>query len=314
MSSSVSLGMKRILGHLLAIFVAGTTPLIADSAATVTEAVNQVTHGSSQATDTSPAKAGTHLQDGEYLKTGVKSRAELQLANQSITRMGANTIFNYSVASNEIDLQAGTILFSKPKDGKEMTIKTASVTAAVVGSTVLAQVGINSRFVESNNTSNRGLGIVFAVIEEDKDSPTILTINGVGHELTSGQFFFFTPGMPPVIGSFDLPVFVKTCPLLTRFRPLPNQPYIAREIIRYNDDKGRGFVGLPTPPFFRIDFNGFVFTLPILAHDSAGSAVHQFFMPPEHPSVQSSSGGSQGSGSPPFNIINTGTFTDTSGG
>ena len=64
-----------------------------------------------------PAKVGTTLQDGEYLKTGAKSRAELDLANQSVTRVGANTIFNYTAGNNEVDLQAGTILFSKPKDG-----------------------------------------------------------------------------------------------------------------------------------------------------------------------------------------------------
>ena len=70
--------------------------LAADQAATVTEAYNQVNHGSSQSADGSPAKAGTRIHDGEYVKTGVSSRAELQLANQTITRLGANTIFNYS--------------------------------------------------------------------------------------------------------------------------------------------------------------------------------------------------------------------------
>ncbi len=132
--------MKTVLVLLVAMAVTGLIPLpAADTSATVTEAVNEVSHGSAQASATSPAKSGTRIQDGEYLKTGVKSRAELSLANQSITRLGANTIFNYSVANNEIDLQSGTILFSKPKDGKEMIIKTAAVTAAIVGTTGFAQ-------------------------------------------------------------------------------------------------------------------------------------------------------------------------------
>src|SRR5476651_300398 len=100
-----------------------------------------------------------------------------------ISRMGANTIFNYSAANNEIDLQAGTILFSKPKDGKQLNIKMASVTAAVVGSTVLAQVKIDTHFVEANKGGNNDLGpfsaISIAVIEEGKNSPTIVTIGGV---------------------------------------------------------------------------------------------------------------------------------------
>jgi len=90
---------KRAISYLFALIAAGASPLLAaDSTATVTEAVNQVTHGSSQTADTAPAKPGTHLQDGEYLKTGVKSRAELLLPTQSVTRLGANTIFNYSAA------------------------------------------------------------------------------------------------------------------------------------------------------------------------------------------------------------------------
>src|SRR5471032_152683 len=148
----------------------GISPLIAaDSAATVTEAVNQVTHGSLQMADTSRAKTGTRLQDGEYLKTGVKSRAELELANQSITRLGANTIFNYSVATNEIDLQAGTILFSKPKDASQMNIKTASVTAAVVGTTGFAQ--------------EHGKSCIFGLIE----GHATLTIGGITYNITAGQ-------------------------------------------------------------------------------------------------------------------------------
>src|SRR5450631_3672890 len=102
---SIPLVIRRLLGYLFAIFIAGVCPVMAaDSVATVTEAVNEVSHGSAQSAETAPAKTGTQIQDGEYLKTGVKSRAELQLANQSITRLGANTIFNYSVANNEVDL------------------------------------------------------------------------------------------------------------------------------------------------------------------------------------------------------------------
>ena len=305
MSFSVSLGMKRTLGQLLAIFVVGGTPLIAaDSAATVTEAVNQVTHGSSRTADTYPAKTGTHLQDGEYLKTGVKSRAELQLANQSITRKGANTIFNYSVANNEIDLQAGTILFSKPKDSEQMTIKTASVTAAVVGSTVLVQVEIAPRFVTINNPERRSLGVVFAVLEEDKDSPTIVTINGGGsYELTAGQFLEVMPGRPPMIASFDIPVLVDTCPLFTRFDPLPNQPLIAHTLVKYNDDKSRGFIAAVkdlTMPFVVLPPNSIAPGLPpVNANDSTGSAAHQFFTPPEHPHPSQSSSSSPSSPSWP---------------
>jgi len=272
--------MKRVLGHLLAIFVVGTIPLIAaDSAATVTEAVNQVTHGFSRTADTYPAKAGTHLQDGEYIKTGVKSRAELELANQSITRLGANTIFNYSVAANEIDLQAGTILFSKPKDAKQMTIKTASVTAAVVGTTVFFK---------------NGPPTLFGVIE---GHDVTVTIGGVDYTVTAGEVLRFAPGGTPQIFYFNIPLFLKTSPLITQYHhPLPNQPYIDQEVAEYDDFVARGFIQPPTEPFFLSDFDGSVPILPIPASDSAANALNNFNTPPPPPPPPppSSSNGSSG--------------------
>ncbi len=125
------------------LLLAALSPLIraeTKPAATVTEAVNDVTRGSSKVAETETAPIGSKLEDGQYLKTGVKSRAELQLANLAITRLGADTIFDYSPDTNEIDLQAGTVLFSKPKDAAQMTIKTSAVTAAVMGTTGFVHV------------------------------------------------------------------------------------------------------------------------------------------------------------------------------
>jgi hypothetical protein len=219
-----------------------------------------------QTADTAPAKTGTRLQDGEYLKTGVKSRAELELANQSITRLGANTIFNYSVAGNEIDLQAGTILFSKPKDGKQMNIKTASVTAAVVGTTGFVQV--------------HGKGFLFGLVE----GKATLTIGGVDYNITAGEILQSNPGKPPQIYSFNVPLFLKTSPLLTKFyHRLPNQLYIDQEIAEYDDLVARGFIQPPTGPFFLTGFDGSVPTVPVPGHDSAGNALHEFNKPPPPP-------------------------------
>ena len=277
--------IKRLLASSLPIFVATICPLMADSTAKVTEAVNDVQHGSAQASVTSPAQTGTVIQDGEYLKTGVKSRAEIELANQSIIRLGANTIFNYSVANNEIDLQAGTVLFSKPKDGKEMTIKTASVTAAVVGTSGFLQL--------------HGKDFIFGLIE----GHATLTIGGIAYNVGAGQVLRFNPGAPPQLFSYNIPVFLKSSPLITLFQhPLPNQIYIDREVAEYNNLVGRGFVGAPTPPFFNTDFGGFVPSVPVVAHDSAGSSLHQFNNPPMPPSM------SQGATSPPGGPGGTGTI------
>ncbi|MCE0484539.1 MAG: FecR domain-containing protein [Methylacidiphilales bacterium] len=247
----------------MALLVAGMCPLLAETAGTVTEAVNDVMHGAQTSSSASPAKTGTHLKNGEYLKTGAQSRAELELANQSITRLGANTIFNYSTADNEIDLQAGTILFSKPKDGQQMNIKTASVTAAIVGTTGFVQV--------------HGKGFVFGIVE----GHATVTIGGVDYTITAGEMLKFTPGKPPVIVAFDVPKFLGTSPLFTRFhRHLPNQTYIDEEIADYNDLVKRGFIQPASEPFFPEGFDGNTPVLPFIGGDSAGQGLHDFNMPP----------------------------------
>ncbi len=224
--------MLRRLLHLCTAFclVAGVPSLrAAESAATVTEAVNQVTYGTSKTAGTNPAKAGTKLQDGEFLETGVKSRAELQLANLTVTRLGANTIFNYSTVTNEIDLQSGTILFSKPKDGAQLNIKTAAVTAAIVGTTGFAQA--------------HGKAVMFGLIE-GKGS---LIVNGKIIPIVRGQIWRLVPGAPPQMFYFNLPKFLKTSPLLTKFKgPLPNQAYIDRKSL--STMTSNRAASLPRPP------------------------------------------------------------------
>jgi hypothetical protein len=250
---------KSPITTLLAALLFSAGPLLAaDQAATVTEAYNQVNHGPSQSTQSYPAKAGTQIHDGEYVKTGAASRAELQLSNQTITRLGANTIFNYSLATNEIDLQAGTILFSKPKDGKQLNIKTAAVTAAIVGTTGFGKAP--------------GL---FGLVE----GKAKIVVDGKTYTLHAGQILLVGP--PPQIINFDVPLFLQTSHLITGFKgPLPNQKYIDEEIADYNDDVDRGFIRHPKPPFFTFnDQDGFP-TIPFIGADSKGTALGVENTPP----------------------------------
>jgi hypothetical protein len=260
--------VKKQLFVLIAVgfLIAAGRAQAADSSARVTEAVNEVDHGLSQSTDTHPAPVGTVLLDGEYLKTGIKSRAELKLANATITRLGANTIFNYTVGDNQIDLQTGTILFSKPKDSKPMMIKTAAVTAAIVGTT---------GFVQKN-----GKSLLFGLIE----GKAIVTIDGVNYTVNSGEILKFTPGFPPQIFAFNVPLLLATSPLITKFPPdLPNEKDIDHEVADYNDLVGRGFIQSPKTPFFLLTDKGYVPSVPIVGIDSAGQALDRFNTPPVKP-------------------------------
>jgi hypothetical protein len=266
MTSSFACVINRFLGLALILLIAGATPLLAATSATVTEAVNDVSHGTSQSAVTAPAKVGTQLQDGEYLKTGVKSRAELTLANQTITRLGANTIFNYTASTNEVDLESGTVLFSKPKDAQPMEIKSGAVTAAIVGTTGFVQ--------------KTGKGFLFGLIE----GHATLTIGGITYNIAAGQILKFSPGQLPQIYSFNVPALLKTSPLITKFHhPLPNQLFIDKEVAEYDDLVARGFVQPPAEPFYLTDFEGGVPSVPIPATDSSKNALQKFNNPTPPP-------------------------------
>ena len=207
---------------------------------------------------TTAAPKGTPIHDGEYLKTGEQSRAELLLPSASITRLGAYTIFNYSAESNTVDLQRGTILFCKPKDASRLNIKTAAVTAGIVGTT-----GFLSAQGEGHSTTYV-LGIVegHAVAMAD-DHPFLL---GPGDALQ------FRVGNKPFIYAYDVPRFVHSSPLLSKGKypgTLPNQSYIDKELADYADDVSRGFIAQPSGA---INYSGSVPLLSTIAFSSAQNA------------------------------------------
>jgi len=257
--------------------------LDADTSALVTEKVNEVDHSPQGSADYTPAHEGTLIPDGEDVRTGPLSRAELKLPSTSVTRLGANTIFNYSADTNTVDLQSGTVLFCKPKDAEQrLNIKTAAVTAAIVGTTGFVSVTGEGK----NKTYILGLIEGHAIAHAD-DHP---------FPLGPGDALELAPGRAPFIFAYDVPRFVHSAPLMTKFHTtLPNQAYIDRELAEYADDAGRGFI---TAPSSAISYSGGVPVIPSSALDSAQNAqdhVRDTETPPAQ--SQSSSGGYQGGSS-----------------
>ncbi len=258
-------------------FVLGISfALKADDAAKVTVAFNKVEHGANASTANLPATQGTAIHDGEYVETRVNSRAELRLPSSSITRLGAETIFNYSVSSNEVDLQAGTILFCKPQHANELMIKTAAVTAGITGTT---------GFVSVLGTGSRKT-YIFGIIE----GHAVAHADDHPFPVGPGDILEFRPGSRPFLFAFDVPRFVKSSPLLKKFSgTLPNQAAIDHELAEYADDVSRGFI---TPPSKSIDYSGDIPVLSTVAYSSAQNAQSQARgstpPPPSSPSGRSS--------------------------
>ena len=241
--------------------------LAADDSARVTEAVNEVERGS-KTSGKLTATVGTEVRDGEFLETEARSRAALLLPTASITRLGSNTIFNYSAESNTIDLQQGTILFCKPKDAAKLNIMTAGISAGITGTTGFASIkgeGSKKTYI---------LGII--------EGHSVAHADEHPFPLGSGDILEFKPGAKPFIFAYDLPRFVKSTPLIKNFKgTLPNQHYIDRAIAEYDDDVSRGFI---TPPSQAIDYTGDIPFLSNTDFDSAQNAQGQSKGAPPPPS------------------------------
>ena len=92
--------------------------------ASVTEAVNSVSYQSNENAPQEPASAGTIIHPDNVVRTGIKSRAELQFNDRTVTRMGANSVFSFDAQAQKLNLEQGSMLFCKPKDAGTFQIST----------------------------------------------------------------------------------------------------------------------------------------------------------------------------------------------
>jgi hypothetical protein len=86
---------------------------------------------------TYPAAIHETIKDDLGLKTGVKSRSELLFQDNTLTRIGPETIFSFKAGTRDLTLEQGTMLIQVPKGLGGARIRTAAVTAAITGTTIL---------------------------------------------------------------------------------------------------------------------------------------------------------------------------------
>jgi hypothetical protein len=173
-----------------------------------------------------PAAVNETVQQGSAVQTGVQSRSELTFKDQTITRMGENTIFTIGQGARTVELGSGQFLLYVPKKAGGAKVKMGSVTAAITGTTVLG------------NVDPSGL-VEFTVLEG----------SACMHLDWSGQAMYVQAGQKvvydPMTRRFENPVDVDiqqqlSSPLVQDFSRLPSAGLIDREIAiqrgRANDD------------------------------------------------------------------------------
>ena len=107
-------------------------------AARVTQVVQDVKLLISQAPP-KPATVSDNVAVGEAVRTGVASRVELTFDDQTITRLGANTVLTMNGGTRVLDLSGGTILLALPKNIGGAQVRTTAITAAITGTTIVLE-------------------------------------------------------------------------------------------------------------------------------------------------------------------------------
>ena len=80
-----------------------------------------------------PAAVNDNVRQGTGVQTGVQSRSELTFKDQTITRLGEQTIFSVGEGARTIDLGSGQFLLCVPKKAGGTKVKAGAVTAAITG-------------------------------------------------------------------------------------------------------------------------------------------------------------------------------------
>ncbi len=215
--------MKRNLLFLL--LVGGVIPRISSGAidlkqAKFTQVVNDVQVISASDKTSKSATLNETFKVPDILRTGPNSRAELVAEDQTITRVGANTVFSFDPAKRTIDLEKGSLLFHSPKGKGGGTIRTGSATASVLGTTIVV-----------TTTPNGGFKIL--VLEGEAE---IKFLKGVSQRLSSGHMTFVLPGgsISPII-VFRLDQNIRGSQLVQGFHtPLPSLNRIEDGITKQN--------------------------------------------------------------------------------
>jgi hypothetical protein len=155
----------------------------------------------------------------DKVRTGAKSRAELQAPDKTLTRLGANTVFSFEQSGRQLNLEKGSVLFHSPAGRGGGTIKTAGASAAVLGTTLLVAATADGGFK--------------CILLEGKG--TITLPNGKKKALEAGDMVFVPAGAQDFgqVVKIDLAKLVEGSQLVNGFQTqLPSLGEIRNEITK----------------------------------------------------------------------------------
>jgi hypothetical protein len=181
-----------------------------------------------------PAAVSDEVRDGTAVRTGVDSRSELKFTDQTLARLGANTIFSFSEGTRNLNLQDGAMLLRVPKGAGGAKINSSAVTAAITGTTVMVETHASTK-------KNKNSYYKFIVLE----GTARLYLPGRLGESTlvkAGQMIIMRTDskMIPEPVDVDIQKITESSLLITGFGPLGSEALIAFEKTKQNEQKNSG--------------------------------------------------------------------------
>jgi mannose-6-phosphate isomerase-like protein (cupin superfamily) len=175
-----------------------------------------------------PAVVSDEVRNGTAVRTGVDSRAELTFTDQTLARLGSNTIFSFAEGTRNLQLGGGAMLLRVPKDAGGAQISTAAITAAITGTTVMLEYHPNaySKFIVLEGTGR--------IFRPDRIGESVL--------VNAGQMMIVNPASRTLPNPVDVDIkrLMKTSSLVKKFRPLASNNLIDTEIGKQTKQKLKG--------------------------------------------------------------------------
>lgn len=192
-----------------------------------TQVINQVDVVAQTNQAAKAAKVQDTVRSPDWVRTGAKARAELVAADQTITRIGANSLFSFEADSRTMRLQQGSLLFHSPAGRGGGAVRTGGAVAAVLGTTLIVSATPDGGFK--------------AIVLEGKGKVSLPS--GQTRQLRAGQLVFVLGGtgrFGPLM-DINLGRLVEGSALVRSFdRKLPSLEKIEREVHRQERRLSRG--------------------------------------------------------------------------
>ncbi len=181
-----------------------------------------------------PASVSDEVRDGTAVRTGVESRSELKFPDQTLARLGANTIFSFNEGTRSLNLQDGAMLLRVPKGAGGAKISSSAVTAAITGTTVMVEA-------HQLTKKNKSGYYKFIVLE---GTARLFVPGQVGESVLvkAGQMIIMPLGAKKIPEAIDVDIqkIVESSLLITGFPPLESKQLIAFEQTRQFEQKTSG--------------------------------------------------------------------------